>query len=203
MRIVVDPRQRIAEYGESSLERRAVLPKVRGGLLWVPRKSRRHHTKAYHPTIRLPDGLTPRLSCAARTRTRSRRGPPAHRQLQPVVRWRAAHATPPLHRLRSGRQPRKWGTRLRPLEPVLGVPTPGLALESSPRTTPRFQRIRPMRRSSCRAGTFLGESHRGTASPRISSPCLRRQNSVSPNVGKTPHHNDRRPRTVSTGPRSD
>src|SRR5881397_668510 len=87
MRIVVDPRQRIAEYGESFLERHAVLPKVRGGLLWVPRKSRRHHTKAYHPTIRgrLPDGLTLAFS-GARTQSRLRNRPPARRQLQPVVR---------------------------------------------------------------------------------------------------------------------
>src|SRR5437867_198911 len=94
MRIVVDPRQRIAEYGESFLERHAVLPKVRGGLLWVPRKSRRHHTKAYHPTIRgrLPGGLTLRLSCGARASPCIRRRPPARRQLQPVVR-RNHHTT--------------------------------------------------------------------------------------------------------------
>ena len=57
--IVVDPRQRIAEYGESFLERHAVLPKVRGGLHWIPCKSRGHHTQAYHPVIRrrLSDGL--------------------------------------------------------------------------------------------------------------------------------------------------
>ena len=35
--IVVDPRQRIAEYGESFLERYAVLPEVRGRLRWVPK----------------------------------------------------------------------------------------------------------------------------------------------------------------------
>ncbi len=50
--IVVDPCQRIAEYGESFPERHAVLPKVRRGLCWIPRKSRDHQSQAYHPTIR-------------------------------------------------------------------------------------------------------------------------------------------------------
>src|SRR6267378_2002009 len=69
VRIVVDPRQRIAEYGESFLERHAVLPKIRGGLRWVPSKSCRHQTKSYHPTVRgrLPDGLTLRFRRGGRT----------------------------------------------------------------------------------------------------------------------------------------
>lgn len=58
--IVVDPRQRIAEYGESFLERNAVLPEVRGGLRWISRELRGHQGQAYHPplTVRLSVGLT-------------------------------------------------------------------------------------------------------------------------------------------------
>src|SRR5438093_5352350 len=100
MRIVVDPRQRIAEYGESFLERHAVLPKVRGGLLWVPRKSRRHHTKAYHPTIRgrLPDGLTLPLSRGGRKprwiHPRTCRPPSAAAGCWAAWRLRLNHQTP-------------------------------------------------------------------------------------------------------------
>src|SRR5215510_13187462 len=49
VRVVVDPRQRISEHGEGLLERDAMLPEVRGGLRWVPRKPRGHHRQAYHP----------------------------------------------------------------------------------------------------------------------------------------------------------
>src|SRR6266571_555051 len=55
--------------------------------------------------------LTPRLSCGARTPTPSRQGPPARRQLQPVVRRRRKNDTtrpldsqgpPPLLRVKPG-----------------------------------------------------------------------------------------------------
>src|SRR5947209_9195600 len=66
--IVVDPRQRIAEYGESFLERYAVLPGVRGGLRWVPRESRDHQGQAYHPPVlaRISVGLTLRITSGGR-----------------------------------------------------------------------------------------------------------------------------------------
>ena len=64
--IVVNPRQRIAEYSESRLERYAVLPEVRGSLRRVPRESRSNQGQAYHlPLAASPlVGLTPAVGYA-------------------------------------------------------------------------------------------------------------------------------------------
>ena len=67
--IVVDPRQRIAEYRESFVEGYTVFPKVRGGLHGIPRKSCCHQRQAYHLTIcgPLSDGLTLHIRRGGRT----------------------------------------------------------------------------------------------------------------------------------------
>ena len=96
VRIVMNPRKRVSEDGERLLERHSMLSTVRPGLRSIPRESGAHQIQAYHSAVqpwpsRLLDGSL--LSCGARAQPPIRRGPPARRQLEPVVRHRPGRTT--------------------------------------------------------------------------------------------------------------